>query len=157
MVEQFAGQYDESIQLLEPRVHELPQFEPAIGVLADDYLLQQKNNKAIELIELAPAAADSSRPRDAILGLAYAKTGQRAKAADMLQRTIAGPHHDEPLPYEAAIIYTALSDKDKALEMLELALNKREPAIVFLNVDPLLASLRSEERFRQLLTQMNLE
>jgi tetratricopeptide (TPR) repeat protein len=126
-----------------------------MGVLATDYVLEQKNDKAIKLIELAPEASDSSRARNAILGLAYAKIGQRAKATDMLQRTISG--QDDSLPYEAAIIYTALNDHDKALDMLELALNKREPSVVFLNLDPLLASLRSEPRFRQLLSQMNLQ
>jgi hypothetical protein len=75
----------------------------------------------------------------------------------MLQRIMKDLHHDDSLPYEAAIIFTALNDHDKALEMLQLALNQREPTIVFLNVDPQLASLRSDQGFRQLLAQMNLE
>jgi hypothetical protein len=66
-------------------------------------------------------------------------------------------HQGYPLSYDTALIYTALNDHEKGLDMLEIAFDEREADLVFLNVDPLLAPLRSEQRFKKLLSQMNLQ
>jgi len=97
-----------------------------------------------------------SRQRTALLAVAYAKEGQKKRAGDGLRKTLSSLTEDSPLPYEAALIYTALDDHERALDMLKIAFEERESELIFVNVDPLLIPLRSEQRFRKLLTQMNL-
>jgi hypothetical protein len=49
-----------------------------------------------------------------------------------------------------------LNDHPKAMGMLQIAYDERESELVFLNVNPLLAPLRSDPQFQSLLKQMNL-
>ncbi|HYO91425.1 MAG TPA: hypothetical protein VEQ40_07300, partial [Pyrinomonadaceae bacterium] len=58
--------------------------------------------------------------------------------------------------YHIATVYIALKDRDSAFEWLEKAFNERADWMVFLNVDPRFESLRSGDRFRDLLRRMNL-
>jgi TolB-like protein len=157
MLEQEAGRYDKSTQILEPRMHELFSFEPATEILAVNYLAKQENGKSIELLSSTPDTPDSAYPREALLAVAYAKAGQTRKATDCLAKTILRLHQGYPLAYDTAAIYTTLKKNGKALDMLQIALNEREPDLVFVNVDPLLAPLRAEEGFHKLLAQMNFQ
>jgi serine/threonine protein kinase/tetratricopeptide (TPR) repeat protein len=157
MLEQHAGRYAHSIQMLEPRMHELLSFEPATEILAVDYLAKQENGKAIKILSASPDTPDSAYPREALLAVAYAKAGQAAKATDRLAKTIIRLHQGYPLAYDTAVIYTTLGEKGQALDMLQIALDEREPDLVFVNVDPLLTPLRTEERFHKLLAQMNFQ
>ena len=54
-------------------------------------------------------------------------------------------------PYDAAIIYEALGQKDKAMEWLEMAYEERSWYLCVLSVDPKLDSLRSDPHFQSLL------
>jgi len=49
-----------------------------------------------------------------------------------------------------------LDNHEKALDMLELAYERRESNIIFVNVNPLLVPLHSEPRFRKLLQKVNI-
>ena len=157
MIERFAGRYEQSNQILESREHELPPFEPAVEMTAENYLDEQQSKRALELLKSIPPNSDSARKRDALLAAVYAKAGEKVKATDALRRTLMNLHQGYPLSYDTALIYTALNDHEKGLDMLEIAFDEREADLVFLNVDPLLAPLRSEQRFKKLLSQMNLQ
>ncbi len=151
-----AGDFDKSIQLIESRMQTLRTFEPAIQVLALDYLAKNMNQKVIELLSENSQSPDVIHQRAVVLGIAYARTGDRAKAEEQLKIAEDGLHAGNFLPYEIAGLYTALDDHHKALDMLELAYARRESSVIFLKVDPLLAPLRSEPRFQQLLKLMNM-
>jgi eukaryotic-like serine/threonine-protein kinase len=153
MMENFAGQYDKSIRTLEPRVHKTPPFEQAVIILAVDYMEEQKSRQAIQLLTSTPQTPE----RDVSLAIAYAMAGDREKATVELQKTLENLHQGQPLFYETAAIYTALNDHEKALNMLQNAFDERESQVVFINVDPLLAPLRSEPGFKRLLTETNLQ
>jgi TolB-like protein len=157
MLEQHAARYDQSIQLLQPRVNQLPSFEPAIEMLAVNYIAEHKSTKAIEILRGPPPTADTACSREALLAVAYANARQTAKATPLLQKTILCLHKGIPIAYDTAAIYTALGDQGKALDMLQIALNERDSDLVFLNVDPLFAPLHSEQRFLNMLKQMNLQ
>jgi len=157
LMERFAGRYEQSNQILESHGNESPPFEPAVEIMAENYLDEQQSKRALELLKSTPQTSDSGRERNALLGAVYAKAGDRVKATDALRKTLVNLHQGYPLSYETAIIYTALEDHEKALDMLEIAFDERKTDLVFLNVDPLLAPLRSEQRFKKLLTQMNLQ
>jgi tetratricopeptide (TPR) repeat protein len=141
---------------LEPRMAAAIPFEPEIETLAESYIVEQKNRQAIELLKTAPATSDSAYSREALIAVAYARAGERAKATESLHRTGLKLQQGYSLPYETAVIYTSLNDHERALDMLQIAFDERESEIIYLNVSPLLAPIRSEQRFQKLLTQMNL-
>ena len=55
-----------------------------------------------------------------------------------------------------ATIYAGLEELDLAFEWFEKAYEEREPYFVYIGVDPLYESLRSDPRFQDLLRRMNL-
>ena len=56
-----------------------------------------------------------------------------------------------------AVIYTGLGEKDRALDLLEKALEERELFFSQLKDDSLFNNLRSEPRFQNIFERMNLD
>lgn len=59
-------------------------------------------------------------------------------------------------PYNIAVIYAGLNDKDHAFKWLQRAYEARSFAMTQLKVDTILDNLRSDPRFKDLLKRMNL-
>ncbi|HEX4155499.1 MAG TPA: protein kinase [Acidobacteriaceae bacterium] len=156
MLEQYAGNYDKSIETLEPYMHDPAAPEPAVEILAVDYLAKHNTAKAIETLSATPAP-EFAYSRDALLAAAYARTGQMSKAREGVKQAVLRLHQGNPIAYDTAVIYTALNDPKDALDVLQYAFDERESDLVWVDVDPLLASLRTEQRFHDLLTEMNLQ
>jgi serine/threonine-protein kinase len=156
MMERYAGRPQESIRLLEKRISGPNPFEPSVGILSESYLQEGKDKRAIELLQSTPAGPDNVDSRAASLALAYAYARETARATEILQRLLPKVNSGQPLAWQAAEIYTALGNHQKAIEMLQIALNERDFDLLFVNVDPLLAPLRGEQPYQMLLQQMNL-
>ena len=63
----------------------------------------------------------------------------------------------EPVsPVFIALVYTALGDKNDALNWLDSAVVKRSGSVRYLKIEPRLDSLRSEPRFNGLLQRVGL-
>ena len=54
-------------------------------------------------------------------------------------------------PYDLAVLYTGLGEKDKALEELNRAYDGRAGWAIYLKVEPLFDALRDDPRFKDLL------
>jgi serine/threonine protein kinase/tetratricopeptide (TPR) repeat protein len=152
----FGGGYDEAIALVEPRVQSAGDFEPVRKLLAYCYLAKNLNEKAASLLETREASKEILDGRAALLGVAYSRMGQNRNADREVAIVESGIHDGLPRAYEAAELQAARGNASRALDMLELAYARRESNIVFLNVDPMLAPLRSEPRFIRLLGRINL-
>jgi serine/threonine protein kinase/tetratricopeptide (TPR) repeat protein len=152
----FAGNSDKTISLIEPRIRSFSHFESAFQILADAYLAKNMNEKVITVLESNSLSPEIMRQRAVPLGIAYARMGQRKKALAMLKIAESNIRDGYFRSYDTATLYSALNDRGKALDMLELAYARRESDLVFLNVDPLTISLRSEPRFVRLLGLMNI-
>ena len=59
-------------------------------------------------------------------------------------------------PYDLAVLYTGLGEKDRAIEQLNKAYDDRAGWIINLKVEPLFDPLRSDPRFADLLRRMKL-
>ena len=57
-------------------------------------------------------------------------------------------------PYDLAILYLGLGDKDRAFEQLTKAYEDRTGWIIYLNVEPIFDPLRSDPRFVELVSGM---
>jgi hypothetical protein len=58
--------------------------------------------------------------------------------------------------YSAGLVYAYRGEKDLAFRSLEAAFQGRRPDLLNLKTDPLLAALRTDERYKGLLRRMNL-
>jgi tetratricopeptide (TPR) repeat protein len=89
-------------------------------------------------------------------GYAYAKTGRRDKAEDAIKR-LRDLEKTEPVdPYDFAVLYVGLGDKDKAFGELEKTFNERGFYVLFLRFDPFMDPLRDDPRFKEMLKRLNL-
>jgi len=91
----------------------------------------------------------------ALLGRAYAETGKKDKALEILGqlKALGGQHFVRNYLY--TIIYTGLGDKATAIDYLEKARDGGEtPDTTWLKVDPIFDPLRNEPRFQQLIAKM---
>jgi hypothetical protein len=59
-------------------------------------------------------------------------------------------------PYDLAILYTGLGDKDRAIEMLNKAYEDRAGWTLYLKVEPLFDPLRTDPRFNDLVRRLDL-
>jgi DNA-binding winged helix-turn-helix (wHTH) protein/TolB-like protein/Flp pilus assembly protein TadD len=92
----------------------------------------------------------------ALIGHAYALLGKRDKARTALLDLKEMAKQKYIQPWSIALIYTALGEKDQALAWLEKAYQDRSSYMVYLKVEPMLDSLRSDSRFGDLLRRMEL-
>lgn len=92
----------------------------------------------------------------ALLGHAYAASGKRAEAQQVLTdlQQLQGQRYVSP--YTVAAIYAGLGDKDQTYKWLEKAVEGRDIWLMNLKVDPVFAKLRSERKFTDILARIRL-
>jgi serine/threonine-protein kinase len=60
-------------------------------------------------------------------------------------------------PYDLAILYVGLGDKNRAMEQLNRAYDDRAGWLIYLNVEPVFDPLRSDPRFADLVSRMKFQ
>ncbi len=120
--------------------------------LAYAYCGNKKYAEAIELIEKGPQDDVSQRLLARFRAYAYAKTGRRSEAEAILAKYVSDPAYDGA---NAALVYGALGEKDKAFAALERGFARKEE-MARMKVDPLFDDLRDDPRFADLLKRMGL-
>ena len=106
-----------------------------------------RHEEAVESLRRAVDLAGGLTPLQAALGWGLAAAG-RADEARALLRELESPEDGEwTSPYQRAILHAALEETGRALACLEEACAARDAWAVWLAVDPMLDSLRSDPRF----------
>jgi len=96
------------------------------------------------------------------LGMAYALSGETAKAKGVLSVLEGSLAKGYPVNVDIASVYLGLGEKEKALEWLDRA-SESEDEIAYLfdsnpfNMDPIWDSLRPDPRFKRLMKKLHLE
>jgi Flp pilus assembly protein TadD len=149
-----AGRGDEALT----RLRKTLELEP------DHWFAQQYAASAyIEKGMFAKAIAESRKARErsgvstrpvAFLGYALAKSGKRAEARVELERLLTLSTERYVSPYNIAMIYHGLGEREATLAWLERAYQQRDPRMVFLKAEPKWTSLREEPRFQALLQRV---
>ncbi|HXM49261.1 MAG TPA: protein kinase [Pyrinomonadaceae bacterium] len=114
------------------------------------------NGMYAESLAISEKAAQSNRSLLAALGYAYAKSGQRSKAEDVLKQWKERAKTKYVANYWVAIVYAALGEKDAAFAELEKAYQEHDWFIQRLRVDPYMDSLRDDPRFKDLVRRLGL-
>jgi serine/threonine-protein kinase len=92
-----------------------------------------------------------------LLGYAYAISGDRPKAEQILRELEDMAKHQYVSSTAFADIHLGLGEKEKALDWLEIAYENQESACWYLKVDPIYDSVRNESRFQAILKKVGLE
>ncbi len=88
---------------------------------------------------------------------ALAKWGKITEAHAVLAELLKSATETYVPPYNIALAYAAVGERDKALEYLEKGFAERDVRMVFLKVEPQWDTLRSERRFVELIKRMRIE
>jgi TolB-like protein/Tfp pilus assembly protein PilF len=153
----FAGRVDEAMVSLRRALELDPSNWEASLVLARNYVTQGMYQQAIA--ELEKARISNAREPEVLAALAhaYARAGERAEAMKIVSELKQGTAEGGNVPpFQIAWAYAGLGDNDQAFAWLERAYEERRIRMQWLNVDPLLARLRSDPRFTDLVRRMGL-
>jgi tetratricopeptide (TPR) repeat protein len=153
----FARQPDQAIERLQMMLESDPNFPLAHLFLAMAYSQRGLRDQAISELEKWANSPGSRTIFKAVLGFVYAQAGRRAEATSILDELNERRSSKQFVsPFEIALIYTGLGEKDQAFEWLEKAKTERDPFLIYIKTDPNFDSLRGDPRFDSLLHQVGL-
>ena len=152
----FSRRYAQAIEQLRKAIDMDPNFWVAHSDLGLAYEQKGQFPEAIAELQKAVLLEGAIPAPTALLGRAYAVSGKRAEAQKVLDELKERSKRSYVPPYNIAIIYTGLGEKDQALAWLEKAYAERSFYLTLLKVDPDLDSLRSDPRFQDLARRVGL-
>jgi serine/threonine-protein kinase len=149
-----AHQYDAAIKQFHATIQLQPSFWWPHVLLGWCYEQVGKLPEATTEFYKATQLEDTITEPLAALGRGYALSGNRMEAMKVVEELRRRARQVHVSPYDVAIIYVGLGQKDKALEWLEKAYEGRSWYLCSLSVDPKLNGLRSDPRFQSLLRRI---
>lgn len=115
-----------------------------------------------ELYEEAIAAARKSLENNFVtrtvsfLAYAQAKSGKRAEARAELEKLLELAREGYVPPFNTALIYNGLGERDETIKWLERGIEKRDPRMTFLKVDRKWNNLRGDAHFQEIMRRVGL-
>jgi tetratricopeptide (TPR) repeat protein len=153
----FTRQWDQAIEQLRGAIELDPNYWFDHCFLGRAY---EQKGKLPEAIAEFQRALDLEKDNTEIwsgLGHAYALSGNRAEAQKILDRLKDLSAHSYVAPYNVAVIYAGLGEKDEAFVWLEQAYKERSYLLaVYLTTDARLDQLHSDPRFSNLRRRIGL-
>jgi eukaryotic-like serine/threonine-protein kinase len=149
----YAGQYDQAVEQCRKTLDIDPLSPQAHRHLGQIYVQKQFYGEAVSELKKAMELSRGSAEALAELGYVFGVSGKKEDARHVLLELKSAT---DASAYRLAIVYAGLAEKDKALEALKEAVNRRSPGVVHLKVSPVFQELRSDERFQELLIYMGL-
>ena len=158
----YAGHYDEAIV----------QFQKALEI--DSTMMMAQNNLGLtfvqkglpeegiaDILKAARLAGEKGFPQVASdLGYAYSKAGRLEETRKVLERLLvlrsAESRESAQFAIPIAGLLTSLGEKEKAIDCLEEAFERRSAYLISINPDLVFDSLRNHPRFISLLRRMGL-
>jgi DNA-binding winged helix-turn-helix (wHTH) protein/TolB-like protein/Tfp pilus assembly protein PilF len=141
------------------RLHKTFELDPDFWIahinLAKIYIRQEKYDDALAHLAKAQESSGGNTETLSLKGYALAKAGRRAEAQATLDELESASSQKFVPPYNIALIYNALDDRDAALNWLEKAVQARDVRSTFLKIEPKWNNLRAEPRFIELMRRMN--
>jgi adenylate cyclase len=147
-----AHRYREAVNSSKTALDLEPSFASAYQVLAEAYAHLGEHTNAIEAASKYVEFSQGSGW--ALLELAYvhAVAGNRAECDRIVSEVTA--RSGEFSPYDMATIRSAWHDPDGAMPWLEKAIAAHSVDVILIRVDPRLDNVRSDPRFKELLTRV---
>lgn len=155
-IEYWRRDYDHAIDIYQKVIDLDPQFSSAHTRLGMAYLGKRNFKAAIEEFQATERISGPDPYQDALIAYAHALAGDAKSAHRILEGLIAQSRQGYVPALSIALVYTALGERDLALEWLSRSYQDRSTHMIYAKVDPLLDPLRSESRFSAVLQEMGL-
>lgn len=148
-----ARQYEKAVSSYQRALELDPDFVPALSRIVEAYEQMGKFDQALTAAKRFQGTGNTPHAGLFLLARIYARMGRRPEAIELVHR---GENEKLPLnSLEPIGTYVALGDSDRALTILQTAVNDRS-VLPFVFVDPLLDPLRSDVRFRAMILRVGI-
>jgi len=149
-----ARDYDQAVQLAKRFLSSQPSDPWEHTILGWTYEQKHMPDQAVAEFKSAVEVTKGDSFFLAALGHAYALAGRRKDADQVLRILFEHAQKSYVSPFDVALIYTALGEKDTAFRWLEKAVAERSTFLVYSKWEPRLDPLRSDPRFKELLNRI---
>jgi DNA-binding winged helix-turn-helix (wHTH) protein/TolB-like protein/Flp pilus assembly protein TadD len=150
-----ARQYDLTIAQCQKVVEIDPNFDTN-SLLALAYEQQGRYAEAVAARVKVLALTKASSASITSLKDAYAAAGMKGYWRRRLAQVLEESKQRPISPFNMALMYIPLGEKEQALKWLQIAYDERDWGIVLLRTDPRLDSLRSDQKFTRLMRRVGL-
>ena len=152
-----SGDYDLAINQLRSTLELDPSFWVLRWWLGRSYLAKGLHEAGVREFESVAELSKGNPSALAWLGYGYAVSGETAKARQILARLQQKAKESYVSPYQFAVLYASLGERDQAIGYLEKAFQERCYEMYFLNLERhrLFRPLDSDPRFQAILRRMN--
>ncbi len=151
-----ARRYDDAFEHCQKVVELAPNHESSRSCLAYSYMGRGQYQQAVEESKKAWILSGKQPVWAVLLGRSYALSGNEDEARTILAQLLQQSRQAYVPPYFISVLYTAVGDKERALQWLDKAYKERDLYLAWMKVDPALDELRSDSRFQELSNRMRL-
>jgi tetratricopeptide (TPR) repeat protein len=151
-----AHRYDEAISQYQRSLELDPDHYGALFGLGLVFETKGMHDEAIRQLEKSIAVAGRTPGVLAMLGRVQASSGRKAEAQKLLGEINVMSQQTYVSPYDMAILYVGLGEKDKAIEQLNKAYEERAGWIIYLKIEPIFDPIRDDPRVKDLIARMKL-
>lgn len=155
VIRAMTGDYEQALVKFRESLELDSTFAPAMWAMGHVYLRQGKARDAIEVLERAKSVLDNTSS-NVFLAYAYAVAGQSERSRRLSSRLLG---ERPPIRnFQKAILWSALQEKDRALEALSGAYEEGDPWFSYFSwmTDPFFVPIRAEPRFVELAHRMKI-
>jgi DNA-binding winged helix-turn-helix (wHTH) protein/Tfp pilus assembly protein PilF len=152
----FAKDYDNALDRLKQTIDLDPNFWLSHLFISRVYTEKGMHSEAVAEAKKAAELSGNSQSH-AYRAYALAKWGKLSRARVVLDELLKLSSETYVPPYNIALAYNAVGEREKALDYLERGFAESDMRMVFLKVEPQWDSLRSEPRFVDLIKRMRIE
>jgi eukaryotic-like serine/threonine-protein kinase len=152
----YARRYGQAVAQYKRALNMDPDFARTYFFLGLLYEQEGSFDDAIAAFGRAIALGGNTPVMMAALGHAYAVAGRRAEAESVLEELLARSTAEYVPAFGVATVYAGLGAADEAFAWLEKAYEERSSWLLSLKVEPMLAGLRADPRFQDLVRRVGL-
>jgi adenylate cyclase len=151
----YTRQYDKCIETAKTTLELDPGFNAAHRILSLAYLGKEMFEEAIAENQIWGDGTNNKIKTDIALAQIYAAAGRKEDARKIIEEKSIENILTGNDFRGMALVYAALGDTDKAFEWLEKSCDHHEESLCSLKVDPKFDMLRSDPRFKKILSRIN--
>jgi DNA-binding winged helix-turn-helix (wHTH) protein/tetratricopeptide (TPR) repeat protein len=151
-----AREYDQAIEQCQETIEMNPDFGQPYKVMSMAYAQKGMYDEAIDSSQKVSNLTGKDPEAAAYLGCFYAAIGDREKALEKLHELDQLAKHKYVSSGCMSLVFLGLGEKDQAIAYLEKGHQERSELLTYLKVLPIFDSIRSDERFVNLLQRMSL-
>jgi TolB-like protein/DNA-binding winged helix-turn-helix (wHTH) protein/Tfp pilus assembly protein PilF len=155
-IDYYAGRYDQAVEQYRRAIELDANFARAHLRLGMAYVQRGQHREALAEFEKTREIAGDTPQVAACIAHALAVSGKKSEARAALAELERRAARQYVPPYDIAMIFAGLGEKEQAFAWLEKAYADHSSEMIYFKVEPMLTPLRSDPRYHDLLRRMGL-